>query len=336
MEALCRLADENQRFAVASYMSEFETRITESFPQLAAYEINASYKALEKLLACAPCERSMPWQSRLLAASQFLSHLANPETICLGTRLGAQIVCLIQKLCLGRPSSLADVLASACLVGEHKAFDGKIVAVDEHSLKPGAEELSYKPGDLRRSLAVKILQCMLLNNCLPRRSRPMIYSETPGRPGRGYGGQIVKTLDGELLNPKLGVNLSFLELALLSCYQFGEKQSVLVNDSSFSERSAERQDAVKQKHLRHVSSSSDLAEALRQARDKHMLPLTIAIDERRLLADTYKDGINHAINVIVYNDYGMLKIYNPQLLPGMQRIARVPLQKLYNATLSVP
>lgn len=86
--------------------------------------------------------------------------------------------------------------------------------------------------------------------------------------------------------------------------------------------------------LLHFRTVSELGELLSACRDEGRLPVTVAVDERRLLAESYQDGINHAINVLDFNEYGNLRIYNPLLLPGMQRTARVSLQRLYNASLS--
>lgn len=333
LEAICQYADENQRMACASSMSEFETRLIEIRPQIAPAEINQCYAHLSRLLSSKANDQSLPWQSRLLATAHFLEHCAKPETLSQGTKIGSQIFCLAQKLATTKPGRLAEMISSAAIDGTWKAFDGKVVVLDEHTLKPGPEEILYFPGENKRSYAAKIIQCLMLNNCLRRRPKPLYYGETPGRPGRDYSGQIVRTREGEAVNPRQGASISFLELALLARFEFGEKSCVIVNDLSFANNTAEFADKVSnQNYLVHISSASDLLDALSQARENDMLPVTVAVDERRLLADCYQDGINQAINVVLFNEYGMLQIYNPQLLPGMPRVARINLQRLYNAT----
>lgn len=332
--ALCRFAKHEQLRNITELMAEFETRIFKSGNLLAEAEIYDSYKQLNKLLSAEPKERSLPWQSRLLAVSHFFIHAAKPETICQGSKVGSQVMCFAQKLISSRPSRLAEILSSAGIDGEWQAFDGKILKIDEHSLKPGPEELLFRSGDHKRSYAAKIWQIFMLNNCLTRRTVPMIYSETPGRPGKDYGGQILRTIDGQVVNPKLGANVSFFELALLSKFEFGESNCIFVNDLSFAAQSAELRDLESQNMLVHFKSASELSDLLAQARDEGRLPVTVAVDERRLLAESYQDGINHSVNVLEFNEYGSLRIFNPLLLPGMQRSARVSLQRLYNATLS--
>lgn len=334
LESLCRYTNDEQRESYAELMLEFEKRVFMSNNSQAEPEIYDSYKQLTTLLQGAPTERSLPWQSRILAVSHFLIHAARPDTVCLGSKIGSQVLCLVQKLISSRPSRLAEILCSLGLDGEWRAFDGKILKIDEHSMKPGPEELGYKAGDHKRSYAAKIWQTILLNNCLIRRTVPMIYSETPGRPGRDYGGQILRTHEGKIVNPKLGANITFFELALLARFEFGETACVLVNDLSFGTQSAELLDLSSQKMLLHFRTVSELGELLSACRDEGRLPVTVAVDERRLLAESYQDGINHAINVLDFNEYGNLRIYNPLLLPGMQRTARVSLQRLYNASLS--
>jgi hypothetical protein len=334
LEAICSLADANQRQANAEAMAEFETRMFGAFAQKAIPEINDSYEHLARLLQEEPGERSLPWQSRLLAVSHFLAHAAKPETLCQGNKIGSHVLCLAQKIVTSTPSKLAQMLACAGLQGAWQTFDQKTVLVDEHSLKPGIEEILYKSGDNQRSYAGKIFQCLMLNNCLRRRSKPMVYSETPGRPGRHYGGQVVRTVDGEYVDPKLGANLTYLELALLARFEFNFRACVVVNDASFVPHSPECNDQVsKQPFIVHIKSAEQLGEFLQQASEHAALPVMIAVDERRLLAESYNDGINQCINVLSINE-GMVKIFNPQLLPGMQRTARISLQRLYNATLS--
>jgi hypothetical protein len=85
----------------------------------------------------------------------------------------------------------------------------------------------------------------------------------------------------------------------------------------------------------HIASADDLSEVLLNANAKNSMPVMIAVSERRLLAETYNDGINHCVSVIANNECGTLKIFNPQLLPGMARVARINLQRLYNASLSI-
>jgi len=334
LEAICSLADANQRPANAEAMAQFETRMFGAYAQNAIVEINNAYRHLARLLQEEPSDRSLPWQSRLLAVSHFLAHAAKPETLCQGNKIGSHVLCLAQKLVTSNPAKLADMLACAALDGAWQTFDEKTVVVDEHSLKPGIDEILYKPGDNQRSYAGKIFQCLMLNNCLRRRSKPMAYSETPGRPGRHYGGQIVRTVDGEFVDPKLGANLTYLELALLARFEFNFRASVVVNDASFVPHSPECNDQVsKQPYIVHIKSAEQLGQFLLRASEHGALPVMIAVDERRLLAESYKDGINQCISVLSYNE-GMVKIFNPQLLPGMQRTARINLQRLYNATLS--
>lgn len=334
LESVCRYTNDEQQQTLTELMVEFEKRVFMSNNAQAEPEIFDSYKQLTNLLQAAPTERSLPWQSRMLAVSHFLVHAARPDTICLGSKIGSQTLCLAQKLISSRPSRLAEILRSAGLDGEWRAFDGKVLKVDEHSMKPGPEELAYKAGDHKRSYAAKIWQLFLLNNCLVRRTVPMIYSETPGRPGKDYGGQILRTSDGKPVNPKIGANISFFELALLARFEFGEASCVLVNDLSFGTQSAELMDLSSQKMLLHFKTASELGDLLAICRDEGKLPVTVAVDERRLLAESYQDGINHAVNVTDFNEYGNLRIYNPLLLPGMQRTTRISLQRLYNASLS--
>ena len=334
LESLCRYASEDQKSSLTEFMLEFEKRVFMSNNAQAEPEIFDTYKQLTNLLQGTPTERSLPWQSRMLAVAHFLVHAARPDTICLGSKIGTQVLCLAQKLISSRPSRLAEILRSAGLDGEWRAFDGKILKVDEHSIKPGPEELGYKAGDHKRSYATKIWQLFLLNNCLVRRTVPMIYSETPGRPGKDYGGQLLKTQDGKTVSPKLGANISFFELALLARFEFGETSCVLVNDLSFGTQSAELVDLSSQNMLLHFRTVTELSDLLAMCRDEGRLPVTVAVDERRLLAESYQDGINHAVNVTDFNEYGNLRIYNPLLLPGMQRTARITLQRLYNASLS--
>ncbi|MBX9688676.1 MAG: hypothetical protein K2X27_18350 [Candidatus Obscuribacterales bacterium] len=335
IEAICSLADENLRFNCASNMLAFESRLADQYSETADNEIRKTYKQLTCLLTHQATDRSLPWQSRLLACSHFLSHLAKPETLCQGNKIAAQVICLSQKLVTKQPSRLAEMICSASIFGKWQSFDGKYILLEEHCLKPAAEEIIYSPGEHRRSYAAKIIQVLLLNNCLMRRSQPMVYSETPGRPGRDYNGQIVRSLDGTILNPKTTAALGFLELALLARFEFNENSTILVNDLSFASDSPEYEDRNKHRFLQHFSSVNELSDLLLQAKNQDSLPVTIAVDERRLLADSYKDGINHAVNVLAFNEYGLLKVFNPQLLPGMQRVARLTTQKLYNATLSV-
>lgn len=336
LECICGLADENNRLACASLMAEFETRMIEQLGETAPAEINSCYRSLCKVLTDMPGQRSLPWQSRLLAVSHFLAHCANPASIAVGRKIASEIACLMHRVFSKNPSRFAAMLAGAVIDGSWRSFDGKLIVCDEHSLKAGPEEIKWANGEDKRSYAAKILQCLLLNNCLHRRRIPMSYRETPGRPGRNYGGQIVSVIEGEQVNPKYS-KLSLLELALLSRFEFGGQDCVVVNDRSFASNSPEILDRQSERNfLVHISSLDELSAALAKARESGNIPISIAIDERRLLHDSYQDGINHAVNVVMFNEYGMLKLFNPHLLPGMQRMARVNLQKLYNATMSPP
>lgn len=334
LECICGLADETNRLACASLMAAFETRMFEQYRETASAEINSSYRYLCKVLTDTPGTRSLPWQSRLLAVSHFLAHGADPGSIAMGRKIGAQVACLMHKIFSKSPSRFAAMLASAVIDGTWRTFDGKVVSCDENSLKPGPEEIKWVNGEDKRSYAAKILQCLLLNTCLRRRRVPMIYREIPGRPGKNYGGQIVSILEGEQVNPKYSA-LSLLELALLARFEFGENDCIITNDNSFALNSQEIFDREKGINiLVHINSLEELIDALTTAREAGALPVTIAIDERKLLSDSYQDGINHAINVVMFNENGLMKIFNPHLLPGMQRIARINVQKFYNSTMS--
>jgi hypothetical protein len=334
LECICGLADENNRLACASLMAEFESRMIEQFSEAAVIEVNSCYRNLCKVLTDAPGPRSLPWQSRLLLVSQFLAHCADPSSIALGRKIGAQVACLMHKVFSKNPSRFASMLAGAVIDGSWRAFDGKVIVCDEHSLKAGPEEIKWVNGEDKRSYPVKILQCYLLNNCLLRRRIPMVYRETPGRPGKNYGGQIVSVVEGEQVNPKYAT-LSLIELALLARFEFGEQNCIITNDKSFAANSPEIIDRLSGNNfLVHISSLEELSAALVKAKEAGAMPVTVAIDERKLLSDTYQDGINHAVNVVMLNEYGMMKVFNPHLLPGMQRLSRMNVQKFYNATLS--
>ena len=333
LEAVCSLADENQRQAIAACMAEFETRMIRDHKAIAEGEINATYDNLRYLLKSEPTARSIPWQSRLLATQHFLSHAARPETLGQGSKIGSEVFCLAHKLFTTQPTRLTEMIASVAISGEWQTFDGKTMVIDEHSLKPGPEEILYRPGENRRSYAAKIIQVLMLNNCLRRRKRSMSYSETGGRPGKEYGGQTVRSIDGELLNPKYA-RISLLELALLAKFEFEETGFIIINSNSFAPQTPEFADLLSKNNLLvHVFSQEDLMETLREKKEQGMLPVTIAVDERRLLAESYADGINHCVNVVTFNEYGLLKVFNPHLLPGMQRDSRISLQRLYNSTL---
>lgn len=334
LESICSLADENQRLACAESMAQFETRMIEDVPEVAEVEINTSYDNLRYLMTTPPFAQSIPWQSRLLVVSHFLMHAAKPETACQGSKIGSEVLCLIQKLFATRPSRVTEMIASATILGEWQTFDGKTMIIDEQSLKPGPEEIQYRSGDNKRSYAVKVMQILLLNNVLRRRRQSLTYSECPGRPGKKYSGQIVRNQHGDLVNPKLA-SLSYLELAMLARFEFNESSFVIVNTNAFPPNSPEYADFLSKTNLLvHVSSPDELSAALQAAKKCSSIPVTIAVDERRLLAESYQDGINHCINVTHFNEFGLLKIYNPQLLPGMQRAAKISLQRLYNATLN--
>lgn len=334
LESICNLADENQRVACAKAMADFESRFIHENPENSLNEINQTYNHLSCLLNAEATERSLPWQSRLLACSHFLFHLAKPETVCQGSKIGTQVLCLIHKLVSNQPARLAEMLCWAAITGEWQTFDGKTMIINEHSLKPGPEEILFVPGSNSRSYAVKILQCLLLNNCIRRRRQSMTYTESPGRPGRYRSGQIIKSSEGEMINPRIGANISHLELALLALHEFNEKSCVIVNTASFSPASPEYADFARQKLLLHINSADELAQALTEANKSKSLPVVLAVDEKRLLAETYHEGINHTINIVSFNDRGLCMIFNPNLLPGMQRLARIDLQKLYRATVS--
>lgn len=334
LESICGLGDENQRNACAESMAQFESRMIEDFSEVAEQEINTSYDNLRYLLSTPPFAQSIPWQSRLLAVSHFLVHAAKPESACQGSKIGSEVLCLIQRLFATRPSRVTEMIASAAILGEWQTFDGKTMIIDEQSLKPGPEEILYRSGENKRSYAVKLMQLLLLNNVLRRRRQSLTYAECPGRPGKKYSGQIVRNQHGDLVNPKLAT-LSYLELALLAKFEFNENSCVIVNTNAFPPNSPEYDDYLSKANLLvHISSPEQLSEALQAAKKCSAIPITIAVDERRLLAESYQDGINHCINVVQFNEFGLLRIYNPQLLPGMQRSSKISLQRLYNATLN--
>jgi hypothetical protein len=319
----CKQNTKLAEFAVS--MQKWEQRAFTSMKERAETQIIECYNSLMNLLESQPTKQSIPWQSRLLASAHFMIHAADPHTIRQGRRLSSGVTCVIHRVFSLCPASAAKMIVAACIDGKWTAFDGQIIALSQSSLQPKMEELSYNSRSDKRSYACQILQLLLLNNCLQRRLTPLTYEESSGRPGREYLGQ----------RPAQQTNLSHGEIELLSRYEFGHKGAVVAHSLSFSYVSAQNESSYIQNMLVHVSSLADLAEVLGEAKSKNKLPLSVAVDERKLLSEAYCDGINHVINVTDFDGINSVLVYNPRLLPGMKSHCRISLQKLYNACVNV-
>lgn len=329
----CRQNTKLAEFAVS--MQKWEQRAFASMKERAETQIIECYNSLMSLLESQPTAQSIPWQSRLLASAHFLVHAADPHTIRQGKRLASGVTCVIHRVFSLCPASAAKMIVAACIDGKWTAFDGQSVTLSQWSLQPKMEELSYNNRSDKRSYACQILQLLLLNNCLQRRLTPLTYEESSGRPGREYLGQRLLDSEGCASSPAQQTNLSLGEIELLSRYEFGHKGAVVAHSLSFSYVSAQNESSYIQNMLVHVSCLADLADVLAEAKAKNKLPLSVAVDERKLLSEAYSDGINHVINVTDFDGINSVLVYNPRLLPGMKSHCRISLQKLYNACVNL-
>lgn len=313
-------------------MHQFESRLfTDATSQNAERQITNSYDNIRYLLNGLPQEKSLPWRSRCLLAQHFMVHAADPSTISQGSRLAAQVTCLIHKIFLCAPSRAAQILSAVAIESAWTTLDGFRIEIPAGSCAPKREELLYKPGKDTRSYAGQIMQFLLLNNAFQRRAEPLYYTESSGRPGFEYLGQRLHNEAGNTVYED--PILSLLELDFLSRLELGDMNTVVINDLSCAEESIERLDH--RRLLVHVSDRLELTAALYRAKREGRLPLSIAVDHRRLMSDSFKDGINHVVNLVDIDEYGTAIIFNPLALPGMKRLFRIGLQRLYNASFSV-
>lgn len=294
-----------------------------------------TYAYLKELLQGPAKEQSLPWQSRSLAASHFLIHAADPFSVAQGRRIAAGLTCLIQRVFSRYPSRAAQMLAGIGIDAAWSAYDKQRVVFSEASIKPKKEELLFEAGQDARSYACQLLQLALFNNCLQRRAEPLSYEESVGRPGSGYLGQTLVAGAGNQPLSKENVAISVMEIELLSRFEFGESGTVIANSCSVQPALSGMDDRLHRELLIQIGSQQELSDVLLQAKNEGRFPLSIAVAERRLLSDVYRDGIDHVINVTDFDEYGRVRIFNPHTLPGMRRHASVSLQRLYNASLSV-
>lgn len=308
--------------ALAAMLLNFEKRSASPqgpHPQ----EVAATYSLLSQLVSENSNAAILNWKLRWLAAVHFLSHVSEPQTVSAGSRLASSAVCLIHRAFILHPSRLAEMMYSLA-IGARLVLPGRHVSVDFASLQPGRDELVYRPGLSHRSFAVKLLQLAVVNGCLPEWQT---YRENNGRPGREYKGQAIIGPGGEALyNPVLTLEM----LSRFNKLNFGDDETVFAHAKSLGE--SELESAANAGNVVIFSCLDEFADALDRAVRSRNLPITLAVDERKLLADSYCDGVTHAINVVQYSDFGAPQILNPRLLAGMQRQTKLPLHRLYNAT----
>lgn len=309
---------------ITGCMLAFERRAASKAHPVGEEEVARTYSILASLLNDAPTADSMPWICRWLASIHFLSHMADPGSISQGSRMAAGPTCIMHRVITLYPSRLARWIYDLA-VSRSTDVAGRRIVAEESSVRPGKEELLYRPDSNQRSYAVKLFHLVVFNACLPDN---LVYIECNGRPGRKYKGQTIADLQGNEIS--LAPELPLISLSRFARLNFGDTRTFFAHRQAFDHV---RSEYVDQRDLPVVFDNiEDLSEALEVAARERKLPITISVDERRLLADSYRDGVNHLVNVAQFKDFASPHVFNPRLLPGMQRNARVHLQKLFSAT----
>ncbi|MBY0548551.1 MAG: hypothetical protein K2W95_14875 [Candidatus Obscuribacterales bacterium] len=304
---------------ITEMLLNFERRCASRLHSVQPTEIVSSYSLIAQLINDEPLTTSLSWKLRWLAALHFLSHLANPATITTGARIAATATCVVHRAVALHPARLANILHTIAMTGS-VVLPGRHVSPDANSLNPGKEELLYRPGSQLRSYATKLLHLAIINGCLPE---SLTYCESNGRPGKHYKGQRITDIFGN--DVSLAPELPLTALSKFNALNFGDAGTVLAHADTVSSSSDSKELVV-------FDTYNSFSDALEECAKRRSLPVTIAVDERRLMADSYRDGINHCINIVQFADFSTPHIFNPRLLHGMQRSTRLPLQKLYNAT----
>lgn len=303
---------------ITEMLLSLERRAASKVHALPPAEIASAYSLISQLINDEPLPSSLSWKLRWLSTLHFLSHLANPTTISSGSRVATNATCIVHRAMSLHPARLANILHTLALTGS-VVLPGRTVSPDADSLKPGKEELIYHPGSNFRSYAVKLLHLAIVNGCLPE---SLAYCESNGRPGKYYKGQRITDIFGN--DVSLAPELPLAALNKFNTLNFGDAGTILAHSNAV--QSTDGTELIL------FDSYAGLVDALEECAQKRVFPVTITVDERRLMADSYRDGVNHCINIVQFTDFSAPHIFNPRHLPGMQRSTRLPLQKLYNAT----
>lgn len=150
-------------------------------------EVEATHHELLRLIEAREGHTSR--ENRLLAASSFAHHLADPSNIDQGDYHTCAASTTQERLMTRNPAKAAEMLTSACLTGKWTAKDGKVIEIrGDQSFTPRPESRTSPPADGERSYATQVLNLVMNNDLNQRKHPPRYYVQ--GRPdGAGDSGE---------------------------------------------------------------------------------------------------------------------------------------------------
>ncbi|MBI1272254.1 LysM peptidoglycan-binding domain-containing protein [bacterium] len=238
-------------------------------------EIRRSFEQVERMLTADSAVLSQ--QDRNLLAQNFMHHAKDPSNIDQGHYNTCNATTMQERLFSKDPSKAAEILATTAINGSWKAPDGKKIKIDPASLVPMPESRTSPPADGTRSFATQVLNNVLINDILQRRSPPQTYSQlsmnadgTPLAPGDN-GERLYEKDGSEVRNPdgsfyrSPGVFSGEMSMGLRRLT--GDKRTVISNPASDPD-----------KNLTHVRSAEELGKTLEQMQRDGKLPAIILVD----------------------------------------------------------
>lgn len=173
----------NRQAAFRRDMAAFEERAAKE--HLSPEQITKSYQQMSKMLNAT--EAVMPATDRAILAESLMHQCAQPQDTHQGRHNTCNVTSVAENTLVKNPDKAVEMAATTAVTGKWTAPDGKVITIDQASLKPGSEEQTYPPAkDGNRTFATQVLNLVMVNDALQRRNPPQSYvqaaPETPSDP----------------------------------------------------------------------------------------------------------------------------------------------------------
>ncbi len=165
-------------------MAAFEKRAAKE--HLSPEQITKSYQQMSKMLN-AP-EAVVPAADRAVLAESLIHQCAQPQETHQGRHNTCNVTSVAENTLVKNPDKAVEMAATTAITGKWTAPDGKVITMDQASLKPGSEEQTYPPAkDGERTFATQVLNLVMINDALQRRNPPQSYVQvTPEKPANSH------------------------------------------------------------------------------------------------------------------------------------------------------
>jgi hypothetical protein len=161
------------RSDLLKHMREFETRANHQ--HMPPNEVAETYQQMERLLSTNDAKVSA--QDRVQLAKEVMLHSAEPRSVKQGDASTCNVTSLAQRIYERHPSKMAEMITTTALIGDWKAPDGKMIHIDQDSLRKGSSEGNYPQKGTDRSFATQIANVVMANDATQRRVSPQYYSQ---------------------------------------------------------------------------------------------------------------------------------------------------------------